>query len=201
MARRRTGGPSAQHTELTSSALDDGALLARSRSDAEAFGAFYDRHHRAVLRYFQYHTGSGHLAAELTAETFAEALAGLHRYDPGKGSAVSWLFGIAAHQFHGFLRDGAVDERHRVRLRIVTPTSAVDEVERAVELADAHRLRPELRDALAGLSAALREAVLLRVGDDLPYTEVAERLGCTEGTARVRVARGLRQLNASMVAS
>jgi DNA-directed RNA polymerase specialized sigma24 family protein len=29
---------------------------------------------------------------------------------------------------------------------------------------------------------------------DLPYREVAKRLGCSEGAARVRVARGLARL-------
>ena len=41
--------------------------------------------------------------------------------------------------------------------------------------------------------------MLLRIGADLPYPEVAARLGCTESTARTRVARGLRQLVARMV--
>lgn len=37
-------------------------------------------------------------ATDLTAETFAAALAGVGRFDPGRGAAVGWLYGIANHQ-------------------------------------------------------------------------------------------------------
>lgn len=201
MATTRTGTAPAQGDEPASSDLDDGSLLVRARTDPEAFGQFYDRQYRTVLRYFLFHTGSAHLATELTAETFAQALASVERFDPSRGTGVAWLFGIATHQFRRFLRRGEVDQRHRRRLRIITPIAAVDEVERAVERADADLLTPQLAAALSGLSDVLRAAVLLRIGADLPYADVAEQLGCTEGTARVRVARGLRQLAAAMVAT
>jgi RNA polymerase sigma-70 factor (ECF subfamily) len=199
VARRRTGGARAHETEATGSGLDDGSLLVRARTQPDAFGSFYDRHHREVLRFFLHRTGSHHLAAELTAETFAQALGSLRRFDPHRGTGRAWLFGIAQHQFHRWLRSGEVDRRHRHRLRIVTPVSTADEVDRAVDLADAQRRRPELSTALASLSEPLRSAVLLRIGDDLTYAEVAEHLGVTEGTARTRVTRGLRQLVAAMV--
>jgi RNA polymerase sigma-70 factor (ECF subfamily) len=51
-----------------------------------------------------------------------------------------------------------------------------------------------LASGLDELSPKLREAVRLRVGEDLPYDEVAERLGCTVLAARTRVSRGLDQL-------
>ena len=199
MATRRRERTSAPRTDPTSSDPDDGSLLVRARTDPEAFGTFYDRRHAAVVRYFLFHTGSHHLAVELTAETFAQALASLDRYDPRRGSGGGWLFGIAAHQFHRFLRRGEVDQRHRRRLRVVTPSATIDEVERAVERADAHLLLPQLTLALSELSDVLRAAVLLRIGADLPYAEVAERLGCSESAARLRVTRGLRQLVATMV--
>ena len=48
-------------------------------------------------------------------------------------------------------------------------------------------LEPELMFALAG-----------RNGIELPYPDVASRLGCSEGAARVRVARALAQLSLSV---
>jgi DNA-directed RNA polymerase specialized sigma24 family protein len=47
----------------------------------------------------------------------------------------------------------------------------------------------------------MRKAVLLRVIEQLPYDEIAERLGCTAGNARVRVCRGLDRLEAYLEAS
>ena len=175
-------------------AAQDRALLARARRDPEAFGSFFDRHWAGVVRWHLAHTGSAHTAMELAAETFAQALAGVHRYDPAKGSAAAWLYGIAAHQYHRYLRAGEVDRRHRVRLWVATPVVTPDDAERIAELADAARLSPRLEAALAGLTDGVRAAVELRVGHDLPYAEVAARLGCTELGARLRVRRGLRQL-------
>jgi RNA polymerase sigma-70 factor (ECF subfamily) len=187
-----------RRTERTSSDLGDEALLVHARGDAGSFAVFYDRHHPGVHRFFALQSGSRHLAEELSAETFAEALASLGRFDPSLGSGSGWLYAIAHHQWHRFLRRGEVDQRHRHRLRVVVPPAAALEVERVIDVADAHSLRPRLTSALAGLSDPIRSAVLLRVAAELPYAEVAALLGCTEGTARMRVKRGLHQLSHSM---
>jgi len=56
---------------------------------------FYRRHVRGLLGYLLRRTGDAELAADLCAETFAAALSGARRFDPGRGPAVGWLYGIA----------------------------------------------------------------------------------------------------------
>src|SRR2546430_1183570 len=63
---------------------DDNALLAGGPVD---FGSFYARHEDAMLTFFLRRTGSAELAADLAAETFARALEGRRRFDPGFGPA------------------------------------------------------------------------------------------------------------------
>ena len=53
---------------------------------------FYDRHVKALLGYFSRRTFSAEEAADLTAETFASALAARRRFKPGKAPATAWLF-------------------------------------------------------------------------------------------------------------
>ena len=48
--------------------------------------------------------------------------------------------------------------------------------------------------AMATLSPGTRDAVRLRVVDELPYRDLAQRLGISETAARVRVSRGLSAL-------
>jgi RNA polymerase sigma-70 factor, ECF subfamily len=48
--------------------------------------------------------------------------------------------------------------------------------------------------ALQTLSPHQRDAVRMRVVDELPYGELARRLGVSEPTARARVSRGIRAL-------
>ena len=176
----------------------DGWLLQRARTDVAAFGEFFDRNHQSVLRYFVSQTRDPHLAGELMAETFAQALSSLHTYEGRRGLGVAWLFGIAAHQHRRYLRRGAVDRRHRLTHRIPALTKSDDDLERIEATMDLLTALPSLHGALDQLSPAVRAAVELRVGHDLPYAEVASRLGCTEGSARVRVARGMKQLMAAM---
>jgi RNA polymerase sigma-70 factor (ECF subfamily) len=197
VSKRRTGGGPPHPPEASGD--PDGSLLVRARREPEVFGIFYDRNQRGVLRYFLRLTGSPDIAAELASETFAEALASFRHYDPGRGSGATWLFGIATHQFHRFLRRGDVDRRYRNRVGMTIATSNPDDLDRVVELADAAARVAHLRVALDQLSDGVRAAVELRVGHELPYAEVAARLGCTEGSARVRVARGMRQLTIALV--
>jgi RNA polymerase sigma-70 factor (ECF subfamily) len=173
----------------------DAELLARDmRSDPDAFGVFYDRHVEAILRFFYRRTGDPEAAADLTAETFAEALAGRHRYRNTGAPARTWLLGIARHQLSRFFRRKRVDDRARRALGIERISVDEDSYERIEALADWAPLKEALREGVASLSPKLAQAVVLRVGLDLPYAEVAERLRCSEGAARVRVARGLAQL-------
>jgi RNA polymerase sigma-70 factor (ECF subfamily) len=59
-------------------------------------------------------------------------------------------------------------------------------------------VRADLAAALADLPTSQLDAVRLRVVEELPYAQVAMRLGCSEGAARVRVTRGLARLAEAM---
>jgi RNA polymerase sigma factor (sigma-70 family) len=54
--------------------------------------------------------------------------------------------------------------------------------------------REALTEALGRMTDLERDAVRLRVLEELDYRTIAARLGCTEGTARGRVHRGLTRL-------
>jgi DNA-directed RNA polymerase specialized sigma24 family protein len=64
-------------------------------------------------------------------------------------------------------------------------------VEQAI---DARRLLGDVSERLGSLSSKTRSDVEVGVVHDLPYRDLAQRLECSEGAARVRVARGLKQI-------
>jgi len=66
-----------------------------------------------------------------------------------------------------------------------------DQFARIVELAGLDDLRSAVATELQALSAKHRDAVRLRVVDELPYDKIAERLQISEPAARARVSRGL----------
>jgi len=168
-------------------------LLAATRAGAEAFAEFYQRHFDGIIGYFWNRTRDRDDAAELTAETFAAALEGLDRFDPDRGNPSQWLYGIAKNQLRTFWRRNRVSDRARTRLGVgtpQTPTTGWSDMEAADARLDAGRLRAALQRVPAGN----REAVKLRVIDELDYEEMGVRLDITAGAARVRVHRGLRRL-------
>jgi RNA polymerase sigma-70 factor (ECF subfamily) len=173
----------------------DADLLRASARDPEAFGAFYDRHAAALLAYFYRRTGCAETAADLTMETFAEAFAHRRRYrDTGPGPR-AWLFGIAGHQLGRLARRKRVSQRYRGRLGIRESTEVdADDLARIEAMVDWGPVRDVVAAAMADLPPGEAEAVRLRIGDDLPYAEVAARLQCSEPAARMRVMRGLNRL-------
>ena len=163
-------------------------------TDPDAFAALYDRHAPDVLRWFTRRTTSLDVAADLTAETFAQAYLGRRNYRPDRGEPGAWLFGIARHVLARSIRRRGIEDRARRKLG-VDPVGVPDlAYERVEQLADLATVRPALIEAMGRLSPRLREAVRLRVVEGLPFERVAERLGCSIVAARVRVTRGMQQL-------
>lgn len=172
----------------------DTELLLESREDPEAFAALYRRHAEEILRYFARRTLDPEAAAELTAETFAQAFASRRTYRDQGVDGVAWLYGVARNQLGRFFRTGRVDGAARRKLGMPERDLQSEDYERVEELVDFEPLREALIDALETLTVDQRDAMRLRVIDGLPYREVAQKLKCTEDSARQRVSRGLRGL-------
>ena len=172
----------------------DTELLLASRAEPVAFVELYRRHAEDVLRYFARRTLDPEAAAELTAETFAEAYASRRNYRDTGANGVAWLYGIARHQLGRFFRTGQIDAAARRRIGISRDALPADDYERIEELVDLAPIREALVDALETLAEDQRDALRLHVIDGLGYTEVAKRLGCAEAAARQRVSRGLRRI-------
>jgi RNA polymerase sigma factor (sigma-70 family) len=175
----------------------DAHLIREARRDPEALGALYRRHAARVHSWLTGQVGQ-HVASELVAETFAQAALSLRRFrDPGDGSALPWLFGIAKNLLRRYYERERVDRSARARLgmreRVDDPNlGRVEERDRA------ERMRPSLAAALATLPPGQRRALELRVIEELPYAQVASSLSCSEVAARIRVTRALGSLSARL---
>ena len=177
-------------------------LLRAAVRDDDAFCALYARWAPELQAWFTRRTSDPDTAAELTAETFAEALRGLRSFrgrHPGSGAA--WLMGIAHNLLRGWYRTRRVATEARVRMGVpVRAYETLDEDAISRRLT-AGPLRADLLRALDALPADQREAVALRVLHERSYDEVAIALGCTSATARQRVFRGLRAMRERMTES
>jgi RNA polymerase sigma-70 factor (ECF subfamily) len=163
----------------------DGEIIAASADDAALFAVVFDRHFAEVQRYLARRVGVA-LADELAAETFVAAFRGRQTFDLVAVDARPWLFGIAANLMRRHWRT----ERRRLRAYARTGVDRVgDELADAEERVDAAAAGPRLAAALASLSRADREVLLLFAWADLSYEEIAVAVAIPVGTVRSRLSR------------
>jgi RNA polymerase sigma-70 factor, ECF subfamily len=176
-------------------ARTDAELLIASREDPRAFRELYDRWADKLLAYFYRRTLDPEVAGDLLAETFAVAFARRGRFrDVGRPGA-TWLYGIAAKELSHWFRHQAVELKMVRRLAIEVPALDDESIARIEALADVEAHRSALAAALDRIGPGERDAVQLRVVDELDYAEIASALHCSEAAARTRVHRGLAHLN------
>src|SRR5919106_2897237 len=165
-------------------ATDEELLI---QHDADSFELFYNRYFERLLAFFSRRTQDAELAADLTAETFAAALAARRRYRRRGGRADSWLFAIAYHKLADAQRRGCAEDRARRRLGIERIELTDDDIARIERLGQQDSVAALVRD----LPADQQEAIQAYVIEERPYGEIAVELDTSEAVERKRVSRGL----------
>ena len=176
----------------TAGQRDDIALMAAvARGDRDALSRLYDQYNRLVFTLCLRVIRDRGEAEDLLIEVFQELWARSDRYDPTRGSPLTYLSTLA--------RSRAID-RLRSRSKAIGATvtlasvgdSPVDQTELTpganVELAEQ---RQRVTAALGTLDRAYREAVELSFYDGLSHTEIAEKLNKPLGTVKTYIRQGL----------
>jgi RNA polymerase sigma-70 factor (ECF subfamily) len=161
--------------------------------DPDAFAELYDRRVGQILAWSRARVGA--YAVDLTAEVFALAWQSRKRFrDEHQGSALPWLYGIAYNVLRSSLRKRRVE--HAARQSLGLPLSVMDADFEAVD--DRVSFPAAVLRAFAALPESERELLALRLVEDRPYSEIAQRLHCTPVAARLRVSRSLRRLRLAL---
>jgi RNA polymerase sigma factor (sigma-70 family) len=171
----------------------DAALLLAARTSSDEFGVFYERHFASVLAFFRRRVRGPEEAFDLTAETFAAALASLPRFQPGPEPPQAWLFAIARHKLSEALRSSRVQDEAR-RALAMQPIELDDE---AIEILETTASAPAI-ELLETLAPEQREAIEAHHLEQRGYAEIAAELRCSESVVRKRVSRGLAALHAHL---
>jgi RNA polymerase sigma-70 factor (ECF subfamily) len=155
------------------------------------------RHRADLLRFLKAAIGDGDEAESLTQETFARALACLHRYRP-ETPFRGYLFGIAKNLIRNHFRS------RRRHARVVAPDelaqAAMPQERRRGPLSELVRgeTRRHLQAAVESLPEPFRQPFLLHFVEGLDYAEISRRTGVAEGTLRVRTHRARTLLKAEL---
>jgi RNA polymerase sigma-70 factor, ECF subfamily len=172
---------------------DDDLLRLTGRGDERAFLEFYRRHQGAVFRFALQMSGKREVAEEVTQDVFMVVMGAARQFDPKRGSAPAYLYGIARNFVLRSL------EREKPYLTVLDE-QVTDGRDLAADVAHNERIE-FLRRAVLALPPAYREVVVLCDLHELDYAEAAGVLGCAIGTVRSRLHRARALLQEKMRAA
>lgn len=161
------------------------------KGDRAAFAEIVEAYKGPVYKLAFSMTGSRQDADDLAQDVFLKVYTNLSMYDPDK-RFFPWLYTIALNTIRNHLKKHKRDMANEsddlalanIRDQTDSPESAAEKDEEA----------DRLYAYLDRLPVKLREAVILRYIQDLPFEDVALVLGVTLSGAKMRVYRGLEQL-------
>jgi RNA polymerase sigma-70 factor (ECF subfamily) len=166
-------------------------LRAAARGDERAFAELYDATSRRLYGLVVRVVRDPAQAEEVAQEAFLEIWRTSARFDPARGSAMSWMMTIAHRKAVDRVRSAEAASRRDQTYEAATQERAYDitaeEVERSLE-------SQRVRNALESLTETQRGAVQLAYFGGYTHNEVAALLGIPLGTAKTRIRDGLIRL-------
>jgi len=175
----------------------DEDLVRSIPTDQSAYEEFYRRFVRDLTRFVARRCDQPADVADVVSATFLAVPGAARRFDPRRGNARSWLFGIGMNQILESRRRSAIERGllHRLAGQRVLEPDDISVLEHQVEAA---RLEPQISASLAAAPASERELFLLVAEDGLTPREAAAVLDISPVAARVRLSRVRARLRRSL---
>ncbi|MBU3690813.1 MAG: sigma-70 family RNA polymerase sigma factor [Solirubrobacterales bacterium] len=171
---------------------EDGALARRVEAgDERALEEIYEEHGGVVFAFLVSRMGQREAAEDVLQQVFVEVWEKAGKFDPSRGSLVSWVMSIASSRSIDSLRKRVPEPRDPGSLPDAREPSEADGVEDF--LADW-----EFAQIVGRLPEPEAELLRMRFSEDLSQTEISERMGIPLGTVKARMVSGLNTLRREM---
>jgi len=158
-----------------------------------AFAALVERHAERVLSLCRRFVRDGHRGEELAQDTWVAVWNHRDRYR-AESDFVPWLLTIALNRCRNHVRRPHVVVSVPNEHRAPAATALEDQSPAQLDRLLTEERRQRVRAALDELAVPMREALLLRFGEELRYDEMTSIVGVGESTLRSRVHHGLKLL-------
>jgi RNA polymerase sigma factor (sigma-70 family) len=175
----------------------DEELLVAIGGGPGAFPEFYRRHVARVTGMGVRRFDNPEDVADFVATVFLEVLGSAAGFDPARGSAVAWLYGVGGNVAIAMHRQRwrALQAEQRISGRALLDSDDYTRVEEAIDAAA--RLRQTYL-AMRDLPEQDRRLLELVAVDGLSSREAARALDLTPAAVRVRMSRARRRLRVAL---
>ena len=164
---------------------DERMRIEAAQRDPSRFAELYEENFYRVYAYVARRVGDRHLAEDLTADVFREALGGIGKFEWRGAPFAAWLFGIAARLVADhFQRRG----RESGEPAADADPTAENEIERSAMLFQLVERLPE----------AQYRVIHMRFVEQKSIREIAEEMGRSEGAVKQLQLRAIENLRAQM---
>ena len=152
------------------------------------FEKLYRSEFGAITGYFARRTKDPQTVADLTSDAFLQAMVSFRSFDPKRGSARAWLFGVARHVY---ANRSAASARHLEAIWRAGGQRSLDsdEIEELAQRIDAERATKKVLEQVRSLPTLERGALELVDIVGLSPKEAAQVVGVSPGALRVRLFR------------
>lgn len=168
---------------------DDELMTLAQAGLRSAFATLVERHAQRLVNLCARFVNDQQLGRELAQDTWVLVWQSREKYR-ADGGFIAWLVTVARNHCRNELRRRktvTAHERQALSEEHATGAGQLDGL-----LIEERRRR--VRQALSELSTPLREALLLRYGEELRYDQITHVVGAGESTLRSRVHHGLKAL-------
>ena len=165
-------------------------MMKVKNGDLDKLGLLYERHKKRLFGFF-YNLGNNPSESEdLVQNVFVRILKYRKSYT-GEGSFTAWMFRMAKNVNYDYHKKIARQNISREISPEDIKAGTDDGLNDDIELTGNTIL---VKRALSLLPYEKREILLLSKYRELKFSEIAQILGCTEGAAKVRVHRAIKDL-------
>ena len=168
-------------------------MLQVKSGDLDKLGLLYERHKKRVFGFFYNMNQNPSLSEDLVQNVFVRMLKYRHTYS-GEGSFLAWMFRTARNVNHDHFKKHR--DTYPPNLAVLENTLVeTDNIVTQMEKEDRVRL---VRQGMMQLEEKQREVLVLSKFKEMKFSEIGEILGCSEGAAKVKAHRALKQLKEIM---
>nr|WP_246865727.1 sigma-70 family RNA polymerase sigma factor [Croceivirga thetidis] len=165
-------------------------MLKVKSGETDKLGLLYERHKGKLFGFFYNLNGNSELSEDLVQNVFIRMMKYKHTYS-GEGSFMAWMFTTARNVNHDYFKkhknELKENELSSYEYRIKNDEDMERDITRKEQM-------NQLKTAMNKLDAEKREVLVLSKLKEMKFNQIGEVLGCSEGAAKVKAHRALKEL-------